>query len=138
MSHPLLSRSDDLRRLVEDGYDVRIQDSYLIVDRVPYVNQHHKVAYGALVTVLTLAGEADLGPQGDHTVSFTGTQPYASTGVPLEILAGSEEKVITEGVIQPNLIFLTLQNVGDNFEHTLLQVVVHKSPARTGKGRREE
>ncbi|MBP8181275.1 MAG: ThiF family adenylyltransferase [Acidimicrobiia bacterium] len=99
MSHPLLSRSDDLRRLVDEQYDVRVQDAYLVVDRVPYVNTHRKVAYGALVTVLTLGPDDALGPQADHTVWFTGRNPCSAQGVVLsQLFADSEEKTLTDGV----------------------------------------
>ena len=38
MSHALIARSRDLRRLQDEGYTLRIVDqAYLLVDNVPYV-----------------------------------------------------------------------------------------------------
>ena len=38
MSQALISRNDELRRLRNEGYEIRIQDGLLLVAHVPYVN----------------------------------------------------------------------------------------------------
>ena len=55
MSHALIARSRDLRRLQDEGYTLRIVDqAYLLVDNVPYVTAQGEVHEGALVMDLTL------------------------------------------------------------------------------------
>ena len=46
----LVARSDDLSRLVEDGYDIEIREGNLLVHHVPYVNSAGEVEYGTLVS----------------------------------------------------------------------------------------
>ena len=37
MQHPLINLSDDLKRLVDDGYEVEIWSGFLILKNIPYV-----------------------------------------------------------------------------------------------------
>ena len=56
MSQQLISRSADLKRLREEGYDLEIRTGYLLVKDVPYVNSRKEVKRGILVSKLTLGG----------------------------------------------------------------------------------
>jgi hypothetical protein len=49
MSPPLISRSPDLARLKEDGYEVEIRANHLVLRNVPYVNAKREVKRGLLV-----------------------------------------------------------------------------------------
>ena len=66
MSKRLISLSSDLRQLQEDGYDLDIQNGYLLIRDVPYVGADRSVKLGVLVTNLDLAGDVTVQPQ-DHT-----------------------------------------------------------------------
>jgi len=56
MSHALIARSNDLRRLQDEGYTLRIVDqAYLLVKHVPYVTAQCEVHEGTLVMKLTLS-----------------------------------------------------------------------------------
>ena len=58
MSRKLFSRNEDLQRLRADGYFVQVVDEkFLVVRQVPYVNERREVALGTLVTPLELAGD---------------------------------------------------------------------------------
>ena len=58
MSTTQLSRSPDLERLREEGYEVYIhRTGYLVVDHVPYVTTEREVRRGRLVSALTVDGE---------------------------------------------------------------------------------
>lgn len=74
--------SDDLSRLLDDGYDVYLRDGYLIVRDVPYATPDRTVARGQLVTAVTFAGNT-IQPPADHTIWFTGQTPCDDTGAPL-------------------------------------------------------
>ena len=85
MSRALISRSDDLRALRDDGYDVAIVAGHLVVREVPHVNSGRQVAFGALVSELTLAGDVTAKPS-THVVHFAGEYPCHSNGNPIEAL----------------------------------------------------
>lgn len=83
MSHLLISRSPDLKRLRDEGYEVEVRGNYLLVHSVPYVNAQSQVAFGSLVSDLTLGGDVTVRPQ-THVISFTGDQPCNKDGSPIQ------------------------------------------------------
>lgn len=72
MSRRLISRSPDLRLLLDEGYDLEIRGGYLLVHHVPYVTVAKEVAYGTLVSELNLANGVTVPPD-PHTIRFTAT-----------------------------------------------------------------
>lgn len=98
MSHKLISRSPDLKRLRDEGYEIEIKDAYLLVHSVPYVNTKKEISSGILVCVLSLAGDQVTRPQ-DHTIYFSGEQPCDKEGNVIKaILNSSERKKLAEGI----------------------------------------
>ena len=80
MSQQLISRSPDLRRLRDEGYEVEISGSnYLLIHNVPYVNSTQAVARATLASELTLAGDRTA-PPSTHVVLFTGDYPCQQDG----------------------------------------------------------
>lgn len=91
MSESLISRSDDLQRLWDDGYDIAIDGGWLLIRQVPYVDSDRLVQYGTLAVKLTLAGDVTTCP-GDHTVYFAGTEPCDDQGLPLNSIINSRNE----------------------------------------------
>lgn len=99
MSTKLISRSADLSRLKEEGYDVEIRSGYLLIKHVPYVNSQRHVLLGVLVTPLDMANDVTTRPR-DHTVKFTGEYPCRADGSPIEsIRNASAEETLLEGLV---------------------------------------
>jgi ThiF family len=82
MSRRLISRSPDLKHLEDEGYEVTVRDSHLLVGHVPYRNAEGKVAYGTLASTLELAGDVTVKPD-DHVAYFIGGVPHGTDGRPL-------------------------------------------------------
>jgi hypothetical protein len=72
MSRQLVSRSPDLKRLEDEGYDLSIRENHLLV-KVPYVNAQCEVALGTLASGLTLSGDATATPN-SHVAFFIGAK----------------------------------------------------------------
>jgi hypothetical protein len=70
MSRQLVSRSPDLQRLQDEGYDLDFQSGHLLV-KVPYATAQRTVAYGTLASSLTVAGDRTTTPD-THVVYFIG------------------------------------------------------------------
>ena len=87
MSQEQINRRDDLRRLVDDGYEVEIRAGHVIAARVPYVTSRCIVKYGRLVCPLSVDG-----PPPDHTMFFEGEYPCDNTGAPIEALRNSSNR----------------------------------------------
>ncbi|WP_334127285.1 ThiF family adenylyltransferase [Sneathiella sp.] len=99
MSHPLISRSPDLVKLKEDGYEVEIKANHLVIRNVPYVNSKGKVKRGLLVSTLNLAGDVTARPD-THVARFAGEHPCDRHGRPLtKIVNGSGRETLGEGLV---------------------------------------
>ncbi|MGD1098111.1 MAG: DUF6791 domain-containing protein, partial [Bryobacteraceae bacterium] len=83
MSQRLISRSHDLKRLRDEGYDLEIRSGHLLVKDVPYVNSRREVKRGILVSTLTLAGDVTTMPD-NHVAYFVGDHPCRSDGTEID------------------------------------------------------
>lgn len=98
MSHQLISHNPDLKRLRDEGYDLEIRSSFLLVKDVPYLNSSKEVKKGVLVSELTLAGNVTATPS-THVAFFCGEHPCGLSGGHIEkIKNASERKTLSEGV----------------------------------------
>lgn len=79
MYQKLISRSPDLQRLQNDGYEMEVRNGYLLLHSVPYVNAQREVAFGILVTDLTVNDDQTQRPS-DHQVWFSGEYPCNKDG----------------------------------------------------------
>jgi hypothetical protein len=85
MSQQLINHSPDLKKLQEEGYELSILANHLVVSHVPYVTSQGKVAYGRLISELTLSGNRTIQPS-THVAFFDGEFPCDKHGQPLNAL----------------------------------------------------
>ncbi|MFC1414147.1 ThiF family adenylyltransferase [Streptacidiphilus sp. N1-12] len=98
MSTQLTSRSPDLKRLQDEGYEIEVKAGHLVLGHVPYVAQDQTVRYGSLVSTLDLQGDVTCAP-GTHVVQFSGSTPCDHTGRPLDqIINSSDHLVLAKGL----------------------------------------
>ena len=98
MSGRLISRSSDLQRLQDEGYEVEIRSGFLLLHSVPHVTSRREVAMGTLVTDLTLNNDQTQQP-GDHQVWFVGEHPCNRDGSVLSAIgARTATQVLCEGL----------------------------------------
>ena len=98
MSSPLVSRSPDLQRLHQEGYDIEIRSGYLLVKHVPFATSTREVAFGTLVSELSTSGTATIRPA-DHVVSFVGGIPCDQHGNQLtKIINSIGEQHLADGL----------------------------------------
>lgn len=103
MCDPLISRSSDLTRLMDEGYEVEIvQGSYLIIRNVPYVKKESdgklEVKRGVLISSLSLSGEVIDIPD-VHWVFFSGDYPCNDHGDPITNVNVIEEQ-LKDGIVE--------------------------------------
>jgi hypothetical protein len=101
MSHTLISRSSDLKRLRDEGYDIVVSGGFLQIRDIPYLNTAMEVKRGIIVSTLELVD--DVTPSDgvkDHTVRFAGDEPCDSGGSPLtNIINGSSNDEVLPGLV---------------------------------------
>jgi len=99
LSHPLIDRNRDLKRLEEDGYELEIANgNELVVRNVPSVDEHRRVQRGCLVATLSLSGDLTNAPS-PHTVQWAGDFPCNEHGKPLERLRQGNVNRTVAGVV---------------------------------------
>jgi hypothetical protein len=98
MSHPLVSHSRDLTRLVEEQYDIEIRNNNLLVHHVPFVTAGGTVEHGILVSELTTNGEATVQP-GSHTIWLVGSIPYTHQGQVVSIVNDTSQHDFGDGLV---------------------------------------
>lgn len=99
MSHQLINRSPHLVRLRNEGYNLDINGSYLLIRDIPYVNTKREVMRGVLVLQLALNADVAMIPP-DHTAYFVGETPCDSQGEPLvSIINNSNQHVLLPDLI---------------------------------------
>src|SRR5580692_3189985 len=85
MSQKPISRSADLARLRNEGYDLEIRSDYLLVKDVPYVAAGRIVKRGILVMPLKLAGDVTVKPE-NHVTHFIGEFPRRADDTLIETI----------------------------------------------------
>ena len=99
MSHPLIARSDDLQRLVNDGYEVEIIDTHLVIRNVPYVNAERQIRRGVLIIALNINVDVTIAPN-THVVMFAGEYPCNEDCTPIARLRhGTPHTKVTESLV---------------------------------------
>lgn len=91
MSQELISRNEDLKQLVDDGYELEIRAGFLILKRIPYVTKERVVKYGHLICALAING-LETAPPPDHTMFFAGEYPCDDNGGPIEALRNNSNR----------------------------------------------
>ena len=99
MSTELINHSADLKRLKEEGYAIEVYNGYLLIHKVPYVNEKKEVVYGILISNLKMDGTSTVKPE-PHTTLWAGDHPCKSDGSKmLDIVANSEKTQIRDGLV---------------------------------------
>jgi hypothetical protein len=100
MLQQLINHSPDLKRLVDEGYEIETKGGLLVAHHIPYVTPAKEVKYGKLVCALTLAGPNRTGRPPDHTIYFSGETPCNADGIALTaIINNSNRQQLAEGLI---------------------------------------
>ena len=74
-----INRSPDLKKLVDEGFEIEVKGGHLIVHHIPYVNSNREIKYGTLITSLSLNNNVTLKPD-THVIGFMGEHPCNKDG----------------------------------------------------------
>lgn len=94
MSVSQIAPDPDILRLLDEGYELEIVSSHLVVHAIPYVNAERKVCRGALVAPYTGIGKPGVSavPK-DHTMRFQGEKPHHTNSLmPMNIVINREQR----------------------------------------------
>jgi hypothetical protein len=131
MSHLLISRSTDLKRLRDEGYEVEVRANYLLVHSVPYVNAQKQIAFGTLVSELTLAGDVAVRPS-THVIHFVGNHPCTKDGTPIIQIAhaSATQQLAQNLVIQHSFSNKPPNGYANYYEKMTRYIEIISAPAK--------
>jgi hypothetical protein len=78
----LANHNDDISRLIDKGYALRVDEAYLVVRDIPYLDRQQVLQVGAIVTKLEFIDRSRV-KQVDHQIYFAGAVPYGLDGLPI-------------------------------------------------------
>lgn len=91
MSQKLISRSEDLQKLQNEGYNIELANGYIALHGIPYLDSLGAIKYASLVSTLCLQGEKTTRPN-PHTIYFTGDYPFTIDGKPITAIKHQETR----------------------------------------------
>jgi hypothetical protein len=131
MSSSLISRSPDLLRLQNEGYELEANGGYLLVHNVPYVNARLEICRGTLASVLPDAG-GRAGPPVDHTVLFAGEFPCHTNGAEIDALRHGISREVLKPGLQASFSFSNKAETTDQDFYTKMMryIRIISNPAK--------
>ena len=82
MSQKLIAHNKDLKRLMDEGYEIEVKGGYLIAHHIPYVNKSKDIKYGKLIVALNINNDAVTYQKhcSKHVINFLGEYPCNQDG----------------------------------------------------------
>lgn len=107
----LVSRNDDLRRLLEKGYAVAFDGdtNHLVIRDIPYLAQGAGLKWGALVAKVEFVDQERI-RQTDHQVFFAGEVPHGLDGAPIPNLGGGATQMVLGAACADVVVERTFSN----------------------------
>jgi hypothetical protein len=133
LSQKLVDRSPDLKCLRDEGFDLKVVGTHVLLGSIPYVNGAKEVKRGVLVSTLEFAQNNVKKPD-EHTVWFAGEQPCDKEGVPLSIIHSALRATPVEGV-EVHFMFSTKPRDGKGYPDyyakmtTYAKILMHQAQA---------
>lgn len=127
----LANHNDDIRRLLEKGYALRIDGAHLVVRDIEYLNEQRALQVGALVAKLEFIDRIRV-KQDNHQVYFSGSVPYGLDGEPIPNLGGGPATITLskpDVVVQRSFSNKPANGFSDFFEKIEHYVRIISGPA---------
>jgi len=131
MLSELANHNEDVRRLIERGYALKLDSSYLVIRDIPYLDHERKLRIGAFVEKIEFIDQVRIKPPPDHQIFFTGT-PHGLDGNPIPNLGGGTTSLtLTDPTIVVERSFSNKPSTGfaSRFEKIESYVTIIAGPA---------
>ena len=125
--------SPDLQRLRDEGYEVAIRGSQVVLTSIPYVTSEKTVKLGALITPFNGNTTAAAVPPLTHQAYFAGEAPCNSNGLRIEqIYHSTEHKDYGNGLASDHGFSAKVDGIFPDSYHTLFHTYLgHICPPAT-------
>lgn len=132
MFHSLVSHNADIKRLLEKGYALGFDSSYLVVRDIPYLDNERRLQIGAIVTKLKFVDKHRIDPPEDHQIFFCGSHPHNLDGSPIANLGGGPTQLTLNGpgvVVQRSFSNKPVEGFSNFFDKIESYVTIISGPA---------
>lgn len=125
-----ISRNADILRLIDEGFEAEVRAGLLLIHHVPFVTREKTVAYGILVSELTLAGDVTVRP-GTHVAQFAGGIPCDEHGAPLgKIINSIGRNTVADGLtVECSFSSRPPEGYADYYEKMTTYAAIISAPA---------
>lgn len=87
MIETLAKHNEDIDRLLKKGYALSLDNNYLVVRDIPYIDDNRNLQVGAIVSTLVFVNHQKVTQQ-DHQIFFCGSHPHELDGTAIRNLGG--------------------------------------------------
>lgn len=116
-SREIIQNSPDLKRLFDDGFELTIKSSYLLVNSVPYLDAEKNILRGTLIFPLKMSTHVIVSPPENHVAFFAGDRPHYADGSPINgIINNDRVTKLAEGIVSKFQFSSFLENKDVNNE----------------------
>ena len=116
-----INRSSDLKKLVDEGFEIEVKGGHLLVHHIPYVNSTREIKYGTLITALSLNNDVTIKPD-THVLGFMGEHPCNKDGsIIAAIQHSSPNQQVADGIIMNHTFSNKPPNGYENYYHKVAQ-----------------
>ncbi len=133
MSQQLINHSPDLKRLQDEGYEIEVhRGGFLLIHHVPYVNKQKAIAYGTLVSELSLAHAERTSRPNTHVIAFIGDHPCNKNGTEIGGIkhASNTERLAIDLTINHRFSNKPQQGYSDYYEKFIRYIEIISAPAK--------
>lgn len=132
MLHQLIDHSPDLKKLRDEGFEIRIESNHILISSIPYVNSNNEINFGTLVSTLTVAGNKTGRPD-NHVAYFIGEQPCNKDGSIITALVHGQSKSVLAGGIEIDRSFSNKPPNGysDYYQKMTTYIYIISGPAQS-------
>ncbi|MBK8484749.1 MAG: ThiF family adenylyltransferase [Saprospiraceae bacterium] len=131
MFQQLVSHNEDIKLLVDKGYAIAFDNSYLVVRDIPYLDENKNLQVGAIVSKLKFIDQVRVQLE-DHQIFFCGSHPCQLDGSPIPNLGGGSTTLNLASpdlVVQRSFSNKPAQNFNNNFEKIESYMSMFSGPA---------
>lgn len=82
MLQELINHNPQLQKLKDEGFNLRLDNGFLVADNIPYLDESGNIKYGIFIDALVMNGLQILKPR-DHTLYFNGLKPHDNSQKPI-------------------------------------------------------
>lgn len=127
-----INRSQDLKRLIDEGFEIEVKGGHLIVHHIPYVNSNREIKYGILITPLSLNNEVTLRPD-THVMGFMGEHPCSKDGSVISAIQhSSPNQQLSAGIVMNYTFSNKPVNGYENYYHKVTRYAeIISAPAKS-------